>query len=129
MEIKPFRQFVEALVESVPAGGEKACYLASADLAHMGLQFGDRRGMGERDLETLERTDREMLGHVERMDGEAFYDFILRERDRRKVCGLPAIYSLLKVMEAKEGKLLRYGQAFTPESQSVVSFASLSFYE
>ena len=31
-------------------------------------------------------------------------------------------------LEAKEGKLLKYGQAFTPETQSVVTFASLAFY-
>ncbi len=129
MELKPFRQFVDALSESVSARGEKIFYLASADLAHMGLQFGDRQGMGEADLRVLEETDREMLGYVEKMDGEGFYSSILRERDRRKICGLPAIYTLLKVMEAKEGKLLNYGQAYTPETQSVVSFASLGFYE
>ena len=39
-----------------------------------------------------------------------------------------AIYSMLKTLEAKEGKLLKYGQAFTPETQSVVTFASLAFY-
>ncbi len=95
----------------------------------MGLQFGDRKGVGEADLRVLEEADREMLGYVEKMDGEGFYASILRERDRRKICGLPAIYTLLKVLEAKEGKLLNYGQAFTPETQSVVSFASLGFYE
>jgi len=35
---------------------------------------------------------------------------------------------MLNVMEAREGKLLKYGQAFTAETQSVVSFASLGFY-
>jgi hypothetical protein len=35
---------------------------------------------------------------------------------------------MLKVLEAKEGKLLKYGQALTPETQSVVSFASMAFY-
>jgi hypothetical protein len=35
---------------------------------------------------------------------------------------------MLKVLEAKEGRLIKYGQAFTPETQSVVSFASLGFY-
>jgi len=129
MELTPFRQFVDALSESVSARGEKIFYLASADLAHMGLQFGDRKGVGEADLRVLKEVDREMLGYVEKMDGEGFYASILRERDRRKICGLPAIYTLLKVMEAKEGKLLKYGQAYTPETQSVVSFASLGFYE
>jgi MEMO1 family protein len=129
MELNPFRQFVDALSESVFARGEKIFYLASADLAHMGLQFGDREAVGEADLSVLEEADREMLGYVETMDGEGFYSSILRERDRRKICGLPAIYTLLKVMEAKEGKLLNYRQAYTPETHSVVSFASLGFYE
>jgi hypothetical protein len=36
------------------------------------------------------------------------------------------IYLILE--EAREGRLLKYGQAFTPETQSVVSFASMAFY-
>jgi MEMO1 family protein len=129
MKLKPFRQFVDAVSQAVSAKGEKIFFLASADLAHMGFQFGDRKGMGETDLKVLEEADREMLGYVEKVDEEGFYSSILRERDRRKICGLPAIYTLLKVMEAKDGKLLNYGQAYTPETQSVVSFASLGFYE
>jgi hypothetical protein len=35
---------------------------------------------------------------------------------------------MVKTLEAKEGKLLKYGQAYTPETQSVVSFASIAFY-
>jgi hypothetical protein len=128
MELRPFRQFVDALTESVSKKGGKVCYIASADLSHMGLQFGDRKGLGEYDLRILEESDREVLGYAEKMDGEGFYSSILRERDQRKICGLPAIYTLLKVLEAKEGRLLKYGQAFTPETQSVVSFASLGFY-
>ena len=69
-----------------------------------------------------------MLGHVERMDGEGFYSFISQERDRRNICGLPAIYTLLQVLEAKEGRLLKYGQAYIRETESVVSFASMGFY-
>ncbi len=128
VEWKPLRQFIEALAESVSERGKEVCYIASADLAHMGLQFGDQKGMGEHDRRLLEEADREMLGYAEKMDGEGFYSSILREGDQRKICGLPAIYTLLKVMEAKEGKLLKYGQAYTPETQSVVSFASLAFY-
>jgi AmmeMemoRadiSam system protein B len=128
MELRPFRQFVDALTESVYKKGGEICFIASADLSHMGLQFGDRKGVGEYDLRLLEESDREMLGYAEKMDGEGFYSSILRERDQRKICGLPAIYTLLKVLEAKEGRLLKYGQAFTPETQSVVSFASLGFY-
>jgi len=128
MEWKPFRQFIEAFTESVSERRKEACYIASVDLAHMGLQFGDQKGMGAYDRRLLEETDREMLGYVGKMDGEGFYSSILREQDQRKICGLPAIYTLLKVMEAEEGRLLKYGQSYTPETQSVVSFASLAFY-
>jgi len=128
MEQKPIRQFIEALRESVSSLRRRVFYIASADLAHMGLQFGDPEGIGEYDLEILAGEDQAMLAHVERLDGEGFFSSISKERDRRRVCGLPAIYTLLKTMEAKEGRLLKYGQAFTPDTQSVVTFASLAFY-
>ena len=127
LEEKPIRQFIEALKESVSSQGKKVCCIASADLAHMGLQFGDREGMSEYDLRVLAEEDREMLGYVERMDGEGFFKSIMKDRDRRKICGLPAIYAMLHTLDAKEGRLLKYGQAFTAETQSVVSFASLAF--
>jgi predicted class III extradiol MEMO1 family dioxygenase len=69
-----------------------------------------------------------MLEYAEKMDGEGFFSVISNESDRRRICGLPAIYSMLKTVEAKEGKVLKYGQAFSRETQSVVSFASLAFY-
>jgi AmmeMemoRadiSam system protein B len=128
MEIKPIRQFIEALRGAVSSLGRNVCYIASADLSHIGLQFGDREGIREYGLRILKEEDQEMLGYAERMDGEGFFSSIMKERDRRRICGLPAIYSMLKVLDANEGRLLKYGQAFTPETQSVVSFASLAFY-
>jgi len=128
MEIQPIRQFIDALKEAVSSLGRGVCYIASADLAHMGLQFGDQDGVSDYGLRVIAQEDQEMLEYAEKMDGEGFFSSISRERDRRKICGLPAIYSMLKTLEAKEGKLLKYGQAFTPETQSVVTFASLAFY-
>ena len=128
MEIQPIRQFIDVLKESVSSLGEEVCYIASADLSHMGHQFGDPEGIREYDLRVLAEEDHDMLGYVAMGDGEGFFSSILRERDRRRICGLPAIYAMLKVLEAKEGKLLKYGQAYTRETQSVVSFASLGFY-
>lgn len=128
VELEPVRQFIEALKASLSSLGRKVCCIASADLAHMGLQFGDREGIREYDLRILGGEDEEMLGYVERMDAEGFFSSILKERDRRRICGLPAIYSMLKILDAKKGRLLKYGQAFTPETESVVSFASLAFY-
>ncbi len=128
MELRPIRQFIEALQEAISSLGREVCYIASADLAHMGLQFGDREGVSEYGLRVLSQEDQEMLEYAKKMDGEGFFSSISKEGDRRRICGVPAIYTMLKVMKAKEGKLLKYGQAFTPETQSVVTFASLAFY-
>lgn len=128
IDLPPVRQFILAIQESVSSLGRKACCIASADLAHVGLQFGDRDGIGEYDLRILEEEDRRMLHHLERVEEEGFYSLISGERDRRRICGLSAIYTALKVMGAEKGKLLKYGQAFTPEARSVVSFASMAFY-
>jgi hypothetical protein len=127
-EIEPIRQFIDALNEAVSSLGRDVCHIASADLAHMGLQFGDQDGVNEYGLRVIDQEDQEMLECVVKMDAEGFFSSISRERDRRKICGLPAIYSMLKILKAKGGKLLKYGQAFTPETQSVVTFASLAFY-
>jgi AmmeMemoRadiSam system protein B len=128
MEFKPIRQFIDTLKGAVSSMGREVCYIASADLSHMGLQFGDREGISEYGLRVLSQEDQEVLEHVEKMDGEEFFSSVAKERDRRRICGLPAVYAMLKTLEAKKGKLLKYGQAFTPETQSVVSFASLAFY-
>ena len=128
MELEPIRQFIDALKEAVSSLGREVCYIASADLSHIGLQFGDREGISEYGLRVLSQEDQEMLEYAEKMDGEGFFLSILKEGDRRRICGFPAIYSMLKILEAKEGRLLKYGQAFTPETQSVVTFASLAFY-
>ncbi len=53
---------------------------------------------------SLTEEDQEMLEYAERMDGEGFFSSISGERDRRRICGLPAIYAMLKVLEAKRGQ-------------------------
>ena len=128
LEVEPIRQFVDALKKTFQTYPTDVCYVASADLAHLGLQFGDPEGMGEYGLRVLEGEDQEMLGWVEGLDPEGFYRSIMKNQDRRRICGFPAIYTMLNVMEVRRGKLLKYGQAFTAETQSVVSFASLAFY-
>lgn len=128
MELKPIGQFIDALREAVSFLGKEVCYIVSADLAHMGLQFGDREGIRDYDLRVLSQEDHEMLEFVEGMDAEGFFSSVSREKDRRRICGLSPVYSMLKTLEANGGRLLKYDQAFTPETQSVVSFASLAFY-
>jgi AmmeMemoRadiSam system protein B len=103
------------------------CLVASADLAHVGPQFGDREAVTPGVLAEVKAKDLEMLGHAAHLEGEDFYRFILRERDRRNICGLPPIYALVQLIEAQEGEVLHYQQWHDPQGQGAVTFASMAF--
>ena len=119
--------FISALRETLEDYSSQACFIASADLAHIGIRFGDPSPPSTASLQNLASEDRKMLSYVESMDADGFYHFIQREKDGRKICGLPPIYTLLSVMDAKEGKLLNYQQSLEPHGSSVVTFASMVF--
>lgn len=128
MELPGVGQFIEVLQTAVAKRPKRVCLLASADLAHVGLRFGDAEAPNRFALESMNEEDRRLLGYAERVDAEGFYDSIRRERDRRRICGFPPIYTLLKLVDAREGKLLKYDQSMDPPTQSVVTFASLAFF-
>lgn len=123
-----FADFIDALKETVAESNYKTCFIASADLAHVGIRFGDPAPPSPAHLQSLESEDRKMLAYVEAVDGEGFYSSIRREKDSRKICGLPPIYSLLRAMDADEGRLLNYRQDLEPDGSSVVTFASMVFH-
>ncbi len=126
-EIPQIREFIDGLNKAVRSTDREVCLIASADLSHIGLQFGDGDSASSMLSETRV-SDLEMLAYAENMDAEGFYDSIRKEGDRRRICGFPAIYVLLSINEVKRGRLLKYAQSQNPETQSAVTFASLGFY-
>jgi len=120
------RAFLDALAETASAGRRKVAFIAGADLAHMGTRFGDPEPIGPTALETIGREDRAMLEHVEAGDADAFFDSVRRDNDRRRICGLSPIYTLLRALGGgAKGTLRRYGQ--WPDPEGVVTFASVVF--
>ncbi|RMF94226.1 MAG: AmmeMemoRadiSam system protein B [Nitrospinota bacterium] len=119
--------FIAAVKETVAEQGEAVCYVAGVDLAHVGQKFGDQIRLTTGLLESIERKDRAMLRYIQALDAEGFFAFVQEEQDSRRICGLSSIYTMLSVMEAREGRLLRYEQAVERETQSTVTYASLAF--
>jgi AmmeMemoRadiSam system protein B len=120
--------FLAALAESGRALGREVCYIAAADLSHLGARFGQDLTLSSELLAWLEAEDRTMLDCALRGDGEAFFDLIRRERDRRNVCGVPALYALLRLTGGCSSRLLDYGQAVDEARDSVVTYAGAAFY-
>jgi hypothetical protein len=106
---------------------DKICFVASADLAHIGPQFGHREAITPGTLAETRAKDLEMLGHVQELEAEEFYRFVLQEKDRRNICGLPPIYALVNLIKAQTGHLLNYQQWHDPQGKAAVTFASLAF--
>jgi MEMO1 family protein len=122
-----FKEFVSSLKETIKESGKKICIIASVDLAHVGNRFGDTEHQDEAYLDKLRADDTDMLKYVENLDAEGFSNSIRKEHNSRKICGYPAIYTLMNVIDASEGKLLKYSQ-HADQTNSTVSFASMSFY-
>ena len=78
----------------------RICIIASADLAHVGPQFGQREKITRGTLTEVKQKDLELLRQAEEVNAEGFYRAIQREGDKRNICGLPPIYALLHVIDA-----------------------------
>ncbi|MCZ6632677.1 MAG: AmmeMemoRadiSam system protein B [bacterium] len=121
-------EFVDGLKQALSDSGKRVCFIAGVDFSHVGGRFGDTEALTDDFVQGVERSDRELLDASEAVDAEGFFDVVIRECDRTRVCGTSSIYTMLQVMDAERGELLKYDQAVDLESQSMVSFASMVFY-
>jgi AmmeMemoRadiSam system protein B len=118
------QRFISALGETIAAYPGRVCIVGGVDLAHVGPQFGDPDAVTPQTLDWLASEDQAMLSAVEAGDADAFFEAVAKDGDRRRVCGLTPIYTVLQVL-GREGKLLKYGQA--PDPNGTVTFASVVF--
>lgn len=123
-----FSEFLSALKAECSERDDEPCLIAGVDLSHLGQRFGQNISMTPAVLKKAEIDDMNMIQLILNRDAEGFMHFIQEEKDRRNVCGVPAIYTLLKLINAKEAKLLRYDQAVDMETSSVVTFMGAAFY-
>ena len=118
-------RFLDALADGIAATGRSVAFVAGADLAHVGPRFGDPEPISAEELQRVAREDRDMLATVEAGDAAAFFDSVARDGDRRRICGLSPIWTLLRATGGRRGTVRRYGQ--WPDPSAVVTYASVVF--
>ena len=111
--------------------GQKILILAGVDLAHVGRRFGDEMELTPEVRSRVETEDKKSLELAMKLEADPFYMSVVADGHWRKVCGLSAIYSSLRLLKGmapdiKEGQQLTYGQADDPMG-GVVSFTSAIF--
>jgi AmmeMemoRadiSam system protein B len=128
VEVSRVAAFLDALKATIAASNKKVCFVAGVDFAHVGQKFGDEGPLTDAFLNWVENEDRRLIQALESVDHTDFFAQIAKDNDRRRVCGFAPMYTFLHLVEAKEGKLLKYDRSIDPATQSSVSFASMAFY-
>jgi len=115
-----------ALLRARQQKGQKILILAGVDLAHVGPRFGDNIELTPEVEKKIEEEDRVSMEKALALDADGFYLSVIKDEHWRKVCGLSAIYTSLRLMKelgSGPGKMLTYGQAADPRG-GIVSFTS-----
>ncbi len=123
-----FHGFCRALRAACARSSRSVCFVASADLDHIGPRYGDsfvpHKGTV---VEALEK-DNKMLRHLERVDVESFIKEVARDNDARRICGFSPITTMLHCIDATKGSLLSLDYAQVDDRNSFVSFTSMIFH-
>lgn len=120
-------KFLRTLRQMAKQEARRICFVAGVDLAHVGKQFGDQEPVTEDFLKWVEEEDRQLVGRLALLDAPGFFNEIAKDEDKRKICGFSPLYSLIHLLDGARGNHLHYGQAFTPETGSAVTFTSMIF--
>lgn len=123
-----FDRFCNAMREICRRSSKSVCFVASADLDHIGPRYGDQFVPHNGTVrESLEK-DRQLLRCLELVDLHGFIQGVAKENDARRICGFSPITAMLSCMEASQGKLLSLDHARVDDQNSFVSFTSMIFH-
>ena len=114
--------------KSVRRTSKSVCFIASADLAHIGPRYGDNFVPHQGTISDVLQKDMESLGYLQSIDVQGFIRSVVREHDSRRICGFPPITTMFHCMDAKQGQLLSLDFAQVDDRNSFVSFTSMIFY-
>jgi AmmeMemoRadiSam system protein B len=118
--------FIDALRSELETERRRVLVLAGVDFAHVGKKFGDGFSADRVVAKRVEREDLELIEYIKRGDPAGFFADIVKDRDARRICGLAPMYTQLELLRGRSARLLKYGIAMEPQSESAVSFASLA---
>ena len=133
-------ELIQALAETVAEDGRRVCFIAGADFAHVGPQFGDPSPVDRRFAEHVRTGDLAMLELAAAGDADGFYRQVVHEAPGpgmagesmavggpRRICGLAPMYALLRLVEGTTGSVLHYDQWIDRGGAGSVTFGCVLF--
>jgi AmmeMemoRadiSam system protein B len=105
------------------ASSQRTLVVAAGDLAHVGPAFGDAHAVDIFEKARHRTADEQLMASICQGEEEGVLQLVRDERDRRRICGLPAIYMALRLLGETAGKVTGYAQC--PADQNGQSFVSI----
>ncbi len=127
MSLLQVREFVEAFRETLKEWDESITVIASVDLSHLGLRFGDKQPITPAILKWVESEEMLFLERVADGDADGMFSLIHADRNSRRVDAYPALYLMLKALFPLKGEVRHYSQSVEGQNESVVTFGALVF--
>lgn len=121
------RAFVRTLKSTVEQSGKKSLWVVSGDLAHVGRRFGDDWD-AEQLLDTLRSEDYEIMNTIVRSSSRQLFDGIAQNGDRRRICGLPPVWTMLQTLKPEAGTALGYNQWNDSPTGTAVTYGSAAWW-
>ena len=119
-------QLVEALREALDEVGGDTLFIASSDLSHVGLQFGEPRPVDEQRRMDVEQHDRDMLANFLTGDPETFLAGFEWNKNPTRWCSIGNMTALLMLTEPDAVELIDYRQAYDDRGIAMVSSATIA---
>lgn len=135
-EYEIYESFVDSLVQTIQKTadrGDKLCFIAGVDMAHIGRYFGDSGNLTPNYLkDEIKARDFIYMQCIEKQNKKALFDHVAEDGDKRRICGFPTMYTILDVMERLDWKcksvISDYDQAVNYYNDCAVTFASMGMY-
>ncbi|MHC4416638.1 MAG: AmmeMemoRadiSam system protein B [Planctomycetota bacterium] len=119
-------QLVDSLRDVLADVGGQTLYVASSDLSHVGLQFGEPRPVDEQRRIDVERHDRDMLASFLTGDPEVFLSGFQWNKNPTRWCSIGDMVAILTLTEPGAVELIDYRQAYDERGYAMVSSAAIA---
>jgi AmmeMemoRadiSam system protein B len=119
-------EFTTALKDVLQEQGGLTYFIASADLSHVGPQFGEPKPIDDQRREEVERIDRELIGHYLANDGASFIEAMEWSKNATRWCSIGNMCAVADLAGADEIEFIDYRQACDEKGTGLVSAAAVA---
>lgn len=128
-QVAEIARHVEGLAAALGRAGKTVQFILSVDLAHVGPKFGDAEAVTDERAERVRSQDAALLACAAAGSADAWFDALREDQNARRVDAGAAVHTFLWLHRKGRGQVVGYGQNRQPETQSMVTYASMVFHE